>query len=407
MAQPEIILLNISGTDKPGVISAISQVLTSYGVHILDIGQAVIHDELALGMLFEVPAESGTSPVLKDLLFKAYELGIQAKFTPVGSAEYSDWVAQQGKERYILTALSRRFEARHLAFVSDIIFRQNLNIDYITRLSGRPAIGGSQAGQKASVEFSLRGTPANLSAMKREFLELSQSQGVDLAFQADNIYRRNRRLVCFDMDSTLIQAEVIDELAKYAGAGHQVAEITEQAMRGELDFSESFVRRVGLLKGLPVETLKKVADELPLTEGAERLFSTLRKYGFKTAILSGGFTYFGLYLQQKLGIDYVYANELEIADNKLTGRHRGPIVDGARKALLLTEIAEKEGIHLEQVVAIGDGANDLPMLNLAGLGIAFHAKPKVKESANHAISHIGLDAILYLMGFRDREIGPS
>lgn len=407
MAQPEIILLNISGFDKPGVTSAISQVLSNYGVHILDIGQAVIHDELALGMLFEVPAESGASPVLKDLLFKAYEMGIQAKFTPVGTAEYSEWVAQQGKERYILTALSRRFEARHLALVSDIIYRQNLNIDYITRLSGRPAIGEPQEGQKASVEFSLRGTPANLSAMKREFLELSHSQGVDLAFQADNIYRRNRRLVCFDMDSTLIQAEVIDELAKYAGAGQQVAEITEQAMRGELDFSESFVRRVGLLKGLPAETLHKVANELPLTEGAERLFVTLRKYGFKTAILSGGFTYFGQYLQKKLGIDYVYANELEMADNRLTGRHCGPIVDGARKALLLTEIANKEGIHLQQVVAIGDGANDLPMLSLAGLGIAFHAKPKVKESANHAISHIGLDAILYLMGFRDREIGPS
>ena len=227
---------------------------------------------------------------------------------------------------------------------------------------------------------------------------------MDIAFQVDNMYRRNRRLVCFDMDSTLIQAEVIDELARKAGVYDQVSAITESAMRGEIDFKESFEQRISLLKGLDVSVMKEIADNLPLSEGAERLFKTLKKYGYKTAILSGGFNYFGNHLKSKLAIDYVFANELEIADGKLTGRHVGDIVDGAKKAELLKLLAFKEDLHLEQVIAVGDGSNDLPMIRLAGLGIAFHAKPKVKASARHAISEIGLDAILYLMGFRDREI---
>jgi phosphoserine phosphatase len=402
--QREIILLNISGEDKPGLTSTLTEVLAQSNVNILDIGQAVIHEDLNLGILFEVPKKSESSPILKDLLFKAYELGINVKFTPIPEQKYNDWVVNQGKERFIITLLSRRLTAVQFAEVSKVIHDQGLNIDVISRLSGRVPIDDNNGHNKSVVEFSVRGTPADIESMKSRFIEISGDTGVDIAFQVDNIYRRNRRLVCFDMDSTLIQAEVIDELARKNGVYDEVSAITEAAMRGELDFNESFVKRVALLKGLDESVLKEVAESLPLTEGAERLFYTLKKYGYRTAILSGGFTYFGNYLKNRLGIDYVFANDLEIHNGKLTGRHLGEIVDGNKKAELLKLIAFKEDIHLEQVIAVGDGSNDLPMLRIAGLGIAFHAKPKVKASAKHSISTIGLDAILYLLGFRDREM---
>lgn len=404
MATKEIILLNISGPDRPGITTTLTHILAQYSVSILDIGQAVIHDELALGILFEVPAEKESSPILKDLLFRSYELGVNAKFTPISLDDYEHWVTLQGKERYIVTLIARMINSHHLARVTDIIHKQQLNIDVINRLSGRPSLKEQLPPAIACVEFSVRGTPGDKEMMRRDFLDASRETGIDIAFQEDNIYRRNRRLVCFDMDSTLIQAEMIVELARVAGVGDEVHAITESAMRGEIDFRESFRQRVALLRGLDESVMKQVAYNMPITEGAARLTGTLRKYGFKTAILSGGFTYFGRFLQHELDIDYVFANELEIENGKLTGNYVGDIVDGPRKAELLRNLAFKEGIHLEQVVAVGDGANDLPMLNLAGLGIAFHAKPKVKETAQQAISTIGLDAILYLMGFRDREL---
>src|SRR5512133_617867 len=402
--EKEVILLNISGPDKPGITTTLTHILEQYNIAILDIGQAVIHDELALGILFEVPERDGSAPVLKDLLFRSYELGVNAKFTPITIDDYEDWVKLQGKERYIVTLIARIINATHIAQVTDIVHRQNLNIDIINRLSGRPSLKKTNPRAIACVELSVRGTPLDKDQMRKEFLEVSRDTCIDIAFQEDNIYRRNRRLVCFDMDSTLIQSEMIVELAKRAGVGDVVHEITESAMRGEIDFKESFRQRVALLKGLDESVMREIAFQLPITEGAHRLIGTLRKYGFKTAILSGGFTYFGRFLQHELGIDYVFGNELEIAGGKLTGNYVGDIVDGARKAELLKNLAFKEGIHLEQVIAVGDGANDLPMLNLAGLGIAFHAKSKVKENARQAISTIGLDAILYLMGFRDREV---
>jgi phosphoserine phosphatase len=407
MNKREVILLNISGEDKPGVTSSLTTILSQYNVNILDIGQAVIHENLSLGILFELPYESESSPVLKDILFKAYEMGINVKFTPITEDKYNHWVVQQGKNRYIITLITRKASSRQLARVTDIIYSQGLNIDNITRLTGRISLGDTieSSDSKASIQFSVRGTPRDEDRMRSDFIEVSKEIGADIAFQADNIYRRNRRLVCFDMDSTLIQTEVIVELAKKAGVGDEVDKITEAAMRGEIDFNESFKQRVALLKGVDESVMQEIAENLPITEGAERLFKTLKKYGFRTAILSGGFTYFGKYLQHKFDIDYVFANDLEIVDGKLTGKHEGDIVDGAMKAELLKKIAFKEDIHLEQVIAIGDGANDLPMINIAGLGIAFHAKPKVKENAQHAISTIGLDAVLYLMGFRDREIG--
>lgn len=400
----EIVLLNISGEDKPGVTSSLTHILAQHKVNILDIGQAVIHNNLALGILMEVPESADSSPVIKDLLFKAYGMGLTIKFTPISEGHYNEWVEQQGKERYIVTLISKKLTANQLSKVTNVILEQNLNIDKISRLSGRISLNDPNLSKKSVVEFSVRGTPSDVEAIKSKFVTVSGETGIDIAFQEDNIYRRNRRLVCFDMDSTLIQAEVIDELARKHGVYDQVSAITEAAMRGDIDFNDSFKQRIALLKGLDINVMNEIAEALPITEGAERLFKTLKKYGYKTAILSGGFTYFGNYLKSKLGIDYVFANELEIENDKLTGKHIGEIVDGNKKAELLKLIAFKEDIHLEQVIAVGDGSNDLPMLKIAGLGIAFHAKPKVKASAKHSISTIGLDAILYLLGFRDREI---
>ncbi len=400
----EIILLNVSGKDKPGLTASLMEILSQYNVNILDMGQSVIHEDLGLGILFEVPKQSKSSSILKDLLFKAYELDTHISFTPIPLDRYEEWVGNQGKERYLITVLAPRLTAADIARVARVIADQKLNIDTISRLSGRKSLRKKNKVAKAVVEFSVRGTPADIKGMKQALLAISSQSDVDIAFQEDNVFRRTRRLVCFDMDSTLIQTEVIDELAMRAGVGKQVKEITARAMRGEIDFKESFRERVALLKGLDESVLKEIAENLPITEGAERLLRTLKQYGYRTAILSGGFTYFGNYLKHKLGIDYVFANELEIKEGKLTGRHLHEIVDGKRKAELLELLAFKEDIHLEQVIAVGDGANDLPMLEKAGMGIAFHAKPKVKASAQHAISVNGLDTILYLLGFRDREI---
>ena len=401
----ELLLINITGPDKPGLTSKITSILSGYKIPILDIGQAVIHNHLSLGMLVEVPKESASSPILKDLLFCAHTLGIQITFTPVSDREYEQWVMEQGKHRYLLSLLARRITAEQLERVSSLIASHNLNIDTINRLSGRIPLENDQitGHTKACVEFSIRGTLQDENGFREQMLAITDSLGIDIAFQEDNIFRRNRRLVVFDMDSTLITSEVIDELALEAGVGPEVAAITEQAMRGEIDFTESLLKRVSLLEGLDEHILETIAKRLQLTEGAETLFHNLHNLGFKTAVISGGFSYFGHYLQKKLNIDYVYANTLEIQEGRLTGKVLGQIVDGKRKAELLELIAKKENIRLEQTIAVGDGANDLPMLGKAGLGIAFRAKPIVRESAKQAISTLGLDAILYLMGFRDRD----
>ena len=374
----ELILIRITGLDRPGLTASITEILSKYDVTILDIGQADIHSTLSLGILFK-SQEKDSGNIMKELLFKASALGINIRFYPVTVEEYEEWVNMQGKNRYILTLLGRKLTAKQIAAVTGILAEQGLNIDAIKRLTGRIPLDERKANVRACIEFSVRGTP----------------------HQRDNMYRRMRRLICFDMDSTLIQTECIDELAERAGVGDQVREITERAMRGEIDFIESFTERVALLKGLDESVMKEIAENLPITEGVERLMFVLKRYGYKIAILSGGFTYFGNYLKDKFGIDYVYANELEIVNGKLTGRYLGDVVDGKRKAELLKLIAQVERVDIAQTIAVGDGANDLPMLSEAGLGIAFHAKPKVVANAQQSINTIGLDGVLYFLGFKD------
>lgn len=396
----ELILIRITGLDRPGLTSSITEILSKYDVTILDIGQADIHSTLSLGILFK-SQEHDSGNIMKDLLFKASDLGINLRFYPISTEEYEEWVGMQGKNRYILTLLGRKLSAKQISAATGILAEQGLNIDSIRRLTGRIPLDERKANVRACIEFSVRGTPHDRAQMQRKLMKLSSELEMDFSFQIDNMYRRMRRLICFDMDSTLIQTECIDELAKRAGVGDKVKAITERAMRGEIDFKESFTERVALLKGLDESVMKDIAEHLPVTEGVERLMFVLKRYGYKIAILSGGFTYFGNYLKERFGIDYMYANELEIEDGKLTGRYVGDVVDGKRKAELLKLIAQVERVDIAQTIAVGDGANDLPMLSVAGLGIAFHAKPKVVANAKQSINTMGLDGVLYFLGFKD------
>lgn len=399
-ATTELILIRISGLDRPGLTASVTEILSRYNVDILDIGQADIHSTLSLGILIKCP-ESDSGNILKDLLFQASELGINIRFYPITTEEYEQWVGMQGKNRYILTILGRKLTAEQITGATRILAEQHMNIDGIRRLTGRIPLNEQKSTVRACIEFSVRGTPRNFEELQSKLMDLSTRLQMDFSLQQDNMYRRMRRLICFDMDSTLIETEVIDELAMRAGVGEEVKAITEQAMRGEIDFVESFARRVALLKGLDVSVMQEIAENLPITEGVERLMYVLKKYGYKIAILSGGFTYFGEYLKEKFGIDYVYANELEVENGKLTGRYLGDVVDGKRKAELLRLIAQVEKVDIAQTIAVGDGANDLPMLSIAGLGIAYHAKPKVKANAKQSINTIGLDGVLYFLGFKD------
>jgi phosphoserine phosphatase len=398
----DILLISISGEDQPGLTAGITAILAGHSVNVLDIGQAVIHATLSMGVLVEVPEECDSAAMCKEVTRYAERQGMQVRIAPESRESYDLWVQAQGRARYIITLLARKITADQLSRVTAVVSQHGLNIDGINRLSGRIPLGELPALSKACVEFSVRGPLQDSSLFRRDLLEVAGALDADLAFQQDTMYRRNRRLVVFDMDSTLIEAEVIDELARVAGVGEQVSAITERAMRGEIDFSESFRTRVALLKGLDEDALAQVASELKVTEGAEHLLATLHTLGYKTAIVSGGFTYFARYLQARLGIDYIHANELDIAGGKVTGEVVGTIVDGARKAELLRQLAAEQNIDLQQVIAVGDGANDLPMLSIAGLGIAFRAKPLVQQSAEQSISTLGLDAILYLLGLSDR-----
>ncbi len=403
----EQILIRITGQDRPGLTAAVMGILARYNARILDIGQADIHSTLSLGILIRID-DMHSGQVMKELLFKAEELNVNIGFAPISDDEYESWVDHQGKNRYILTVIGRSLSAKQIAAATKIIAEQGLNIDFIRRMTGRMSIKHPERNVRACIEFSLRGTPKDRELMQSKLMHLASEQEIDFSFQRDDMYRRMRRLICFDMDSTLIQTECIDELAARAGVGDKVKAITERAMRGEIDFKESFTERVALLKGLDVSVMQDIAEHMPITEGADRLMSVLKRCGYKIAILSGGFTFFGEQLRRRYGIDYVYANELEIDENgKLTGHYVGDIVDGKRKAELLKLIAQVEQVNLAQTIAVGDGANDLPMIAEAGLGIAFHAKPRVKATAQQSINNIGLDGVLYFLGFKDSYLGEQ
>jgi phosphoserine phosphatase len=399
---PATVLVHFSGPDKPGLTAALTGVLVEQSVGILDIGQSVVHENVSLGLLMEIPAGCDFAALRSVLHHRAHELGLLARFTPVPGDAMQHWIHGLHHHHFIVTVLGRSITAEQLARISSLIASHGMNIERIERLSGQ--LSPAEPSANACVELLLSGDSAREAAMRAQFLATAQDLSIDIAFQRESIFRRNRRLFAFDMDSTLIQGEVIDELAAMAGAGDQVSAITKATMRGELNFDESFTRRVALLKGLPAERVHELLDSIPLADGAERLIRTLKLLGYKTAILSGGFTFFAHSLQQRLGIDYIHSNELEIVDGLVTGRVIPPIINGARKAALLAEIASRECISLEQVVAVGDGANDIPMLNLAGMGIAYRAKPLVRQSADQSISCLGLDGLLYLLGVRDRDL---
>jgi len=400
----DVVLISITGKDRKGLDAKFTKILAEYSVNILDIGQAVIHEHISLGILAEIPKSKDFSSIFKDMLFEGHNMGLKVDIKPVSEESYEKWVHAQGKERRIITLLGRTLTAQQISSVASIIADNNLNIDSITRLTGRISLKKTQNNPRASVQLSVSGKPLNILDMRRRFMEISQNAGIDISFHVDNIYRKNRKLVVFDMDSTLIQAEVIVELAKLCGVGEQVSKITESAMRGEIDFKESFRKRVALLKGIKEEQLVKISKDLPLTDGADLVAKTLKGLGYKLGILSGGFTFVGEYLKDRLGFDYMYANELDIKDGVVTGNVVGEIVDGEKKAALLRQLAQKENIALEQTIAVGDGANDLPMISIAGLGVAFNAKPVVRQEASNAISSVGLDGLLYLIGIHDREI---
>jgi phosphoserine phosphatase len=397
----ETILIHFSGRDRPGLTTELTAILARYDACVLDIGQAVVHETVSLGLLVEIPRGESFRGLQDALIAKSRELQLQAAFTPIAKADLDDWISSQGKDQFIVTILGRAITADHLARVSAVIADHGLNVDRIERLSGRLSLAVHTPDANACVEFTVNGNSSSEASMRAAFLATAHDLKIDIAFQRESIFRRNRRLFAFDMDSTLIEGEVIDELAKLAGVADEVVKVTESAMRGEIEFQESFRR------GLKETRVRELLDTIPLVEGAEQLIGTLKMLGYKTAILSGGFNFFAQHLQRRLGIDYVFANDLDVVDGVVSGEVRTPIVDGARKAELLRQIARQENISLDQVVAVGDGANDLPMLGIAGMGIAFRAKPLVRQTASHAVSFLGLDSLLYLIGVRDRDLVVS
>jgi phosphoserine phosphatase len=395
--------ISLSGPNQTSLVQNITRTLSQYKAHILDISEAVIHDWLSMALLIELHPPGYPDDLFAALLQTAKTHSLHLEFGKISQEDYERWVQAQEGSKSIITLLSHRISALHIHQVAELVSEHGLDIVSMQRLSYLDSPRGTVHPSMACIEFVLHGHPLDMHMVRNALLHLSHQDGIDLALQEESPFRRQRRLIAFDMDSTLIQTEVIDELAREAGVGEEVSAITAKAMQGELDFQTSLRERVSLLKGLDVAILDQVAQRMPLAQGASRLISSLKRLGYTVAVISGGFTYFGSYLQQQLGLDYVFANELEMEDGQLTGRLKGEIVDGPRKAELLQRLADSKGLNMHQVVAVGDGANDLPMLNAAGLGIAFHAKPLVRQGAKQSISNVGLDGILYFLGLRDQD----
>jgi phosphoserine phosphatase len=387
------VLVTVTGPDRTGITATLTGILAEQGASLHDIEQVVVQGQLTLCLLVGLPR---TRDVLKELLFAAKELGMELDFKPVIEEAAPAATARPEGRRYVITAIGASLGAPHLHALAAALAAEGANIEKIGRLS---------EGTLASVEIHALLPPGRDSeVLKRTLRSVATNAGFDVSLQRESLFRRSKRLVVMDMDSTLIRIEVIDELARAAGVGDEVSKITERAMQGEMDYDQSLRERVALLKGLDVKVLDRIAADLPLTEGAEILVRVLKRLGYSIAIISGGFSRAAEALKRRLGLDYAYSNNLEIAEGKLTGRVSGPIVNGQRKAELLETIAQAEGVLLDQVIAVGDGANDALMLERAGLGIAFHAKPLVAQSARHKISTLGLDSILYLIGVRDRDL---
>jgi phosphoserine phosphatase len=391
----QCVLITVSGPDQTGITAALTGIIAEAGADILDMEQVVIQGLLSLSILLDYREDGAASrPVLKDLLFRAKELGLDLNFRVFPASEV---LRPREHHRHVLTLIGHtELAAGAIARVAQVLARHQCNIEKIQRLD---------EGRARCLEFlvDLR-DPARLDALKSDLLPVGGEFALDLALQPDNLFRRVKRLVVMDLDSTLVQAEAIDELARLAHCEPAVSAITARAMNGEMDFAEALRQRVALLKGLTVAQMEQVAARLPLTEGAESLIRILKRLGYRTAIISGGFDFFSERVRDRLGIDVAHANHLDIQDGRLTGTVREPIIDGARKAVLMEEIARREGLHLDQVIAVGDGANDLPMLRAAGLGIAFNAKPVVRAAAQHSLNQSRLDSILFLLGISQNDV---
>lgn len=387
-------LITLTGANQPNAEAQIMQGLAQLNIKLIDTQIANTNGHLVLGL--RVAHEGALE--LSAITAVAESLGLAVQTTQINVEEQDAWLAQESTPAYIVTLMGREVTAQANSSVMALIAEHGLQVTSTKRLSAPDAVA------RVGYEFTVVGKLADAEALRKAFLAIAEALNVDVVLQEDKLTRRTSRIAVFDMDSTLIQAEVIDELAKAAGIGEQVIAITESAMRGEIDFNESFRRRVGLLKGLDASVLENIAQNLPITDGLEELMKNLKAQGYKTAILSGGFTYFAEHLKAKFGFDYIHANVLDIVDGKVTGEVKGEIVNGDQKAVFLRAIAEKEGVSLAQTVAVGDGANDLPMLSIAGLGVAFRAKPVVRERAKQAVTTLGLDGVLYLLGFQDKDL---